>query len=71
MDNDGIPSFPITVFRIGASYFASVQGARGCMGCGASEVEAVENARGSIRIFLVVEKLLQGREGGAHLQIRP
>ena len=55
------PRFRIAIHRAKGSYFAQVLDLPGCIARGATEVEAVENARSAIRAYLIVAQALAGR----------
>jgi predicted RNase H-like HicB family nuclease len=66
-----IPSGPyrIAIHRAKGCYFAQVIDLPGCVARGASEVEAVENARATIRAYLWVAQVLAGDEPTIRLEI--
>jgi predicted RNase H-like HicB family nuclease len=71
MESDDLHSFRIAVYRAPGGYLAIVEGVRGCFAHGASEVEAVENARGSIRTCLAMERMLTSLRAAVEVRIRP
>jgi predicted RNase H-like HicB family nuclease len=71
VESDDVHSFRISVYRAPGGYFAVVEGVRGCFARGATEVEAIENARGSIRTYLAIERLLKERQAALELHICP
>jgi predicted RNase H-like HicB family nuclease len=50
--------FHVNVHRARGGYFARVIEIPGCVARGATEIEAIENARSAIRAFLLVGQLL-------------
>ena len=58
MENPGATRFKVSVHRAHGCYFARVIDLPGCVARGATEVEAVENARVAIRAFVWVAQLL-------------
>jgi predicted RNase H-like HicB family nuclease len=50
--------FRICVHRTRSGYFARVVEVPGCVARGATEIEAIENARAAIRLFVAVGHLL-------------
>jgi predicted RNase H-like HicB family nuclease len=67
----GIPNGPyrIAIHRAKGCYFAQVLNLPGCVARGASEVEAVENARATIRAYLWAAQVLAGDDPTVHLEI--
>ena len=61
--------FRIAIHRAKGCYFARVVDLPGCTARGASEVEALENARGAIRAYLWVAQLLAGDRAAVELEI--
>ena len=61
--------YRIALYRACGCYFAQVVDLPGCFTRGASEVEAVENARSAIRAYLWIAHALQGESATVHLQI--
>ena len=61
--------FRIAVHRFQDAYFASAIDLPGCVTRGASEVEAVENARAAIRAFLAVADLIAAQRAVVELEI--
>lgn len=61
--------YRIAIHRAKGCYFARVIDLPGCVSRGASEVEAVENARGAIRAFLWIAQVLSGDEATVELEI--
>ena len=70
MEPKGSATFQVALHRAMGSYIARVQELPGCMGRGATEVEAVEMARESIRAYLLVTRALEGDRATVHVQIR-
>lgn len=52
------PRFRVAVHRGRGCYYARVLNLPGCIACGATEVEAIENARTNIRAYLFVAHAL-------------
>lgn len=52
------PSYRVSLHRARGAWFARVIDLPGCVGHGATEVEALENARGVIRTYLQIARLL-------------
>jgi predicted RNase H-like HicB family nuclease len=74
VDFAGMTSSPPTRYRIAVHrakgcYFARVIDLPGCVARGASEVEAIENARIAIRAFLWIAQALSGDEATVELEI--
>lgn len=63
--------FRVAVHRALGRYFARVIELPGCVASGATEVEAVENARAAIRSYLRVARALSGDRATVELEIRP
>ena len=63
--------YTIAIHRGRGGYFARVLQLPGCLARGATEVEAVENARAAIRAYLFVAQLLDGDRATVELEIRP
>ena len=61
--------FRIAIHRAKGCYFAHVVDLPGCFSRGASEVEAVENARSAIRAYLWVAQVLAGDRATVQLEI--
>ncbi len=61
--------FRVAVHRAKGCYFAHVIDLPGCVARGASEVEAVENARGAIRAFLWAAQILASDDPTVQLEI--
>jgi predicted RNase H-like HicB family nuclease len=66
---DTTPRFRIAVHRAKGCYFAQVVDLPGCIVRGASEVEAVENARSAIRAYLWIVQALAGDHATVQLEI--
>ena len=71
MNSSGTPSgrFRIAIHRAKGCYFAQVIDLPGCFARGATEVEAVENARGAIRAYLWAVQVLAGDDPTVRLEI--
>jgi predicted RNase H-like HicB family nuclease len=63
------PRFRIAIHRAKGSYFAQVLDLPGCIARGATEVEAVENARSAIRAYLLIAQALAGDRATVQLEI--
>ena len=63
--------FRVAIHRAKGCYFAHVIDLPGCVSRGATEVEAVENARGAIRAFLWAAQILAGDDPTVQLEISP
>jgi hypothetical protein len=61
--------YRIAVHRARGCYFARVIELPGCIARGASEVEAVENARAAIRAFTWMAQVLAGDRASVELEI--
>src|ERR1700694_1721176 len=57
------PRYRIAIHRAKGCYFAHVIDLPGCFSRGATEVEAVENARSAIRAYLWLRQGLAGGKG--------
>ena len=62
--------YRVALHRTSRGYVATVAELPGCIARGASEVEAVEGARGAIRAFLALAAAIEG-EPLALLEIAP
>ncbi len=69
MDATAKPRFRIAVHRAKGGYFARVLNLPGCIARGATEVEAVENARTNIRAYLWISQALAGDQATVMLEI--
>jgi predicted RNase H-like HicB family nuclease len=61
--------FRIAIHRVHGSYFAHVTDLPGCFSRGASEVEAVENARTAIRAYLWLARALADESASVQIEI--
>jgi len=61
--------YRVAVHRAHGCYFAQVLDLPGCFSRGATEVEAVENARGAIRAYLWLAQALSGESVTVRLEI--
>lgn len=61
--------FRIALHRGRGCYFARAVDFPGCVSRGASEVEAVENARAAIRAYILIAQLLAGERATVELEI--
>jgi predicted RNase H-like HicB family nuclease len=71
VETDQTPSYRIAVYRAKGCYFALAVGLPGCIARGETEVEAVENARGSIRTFLAISRVLAERAAAVEVEVKP
>lgn len=62
--------FRIALYRAKGGYFAWVTNLPGCYTRGATEVEAVENARAAIRCYLRTAQILAADQATLELEIR-
>jgi predicted RNase H-like HicB family nuclease len=65
------PRFRVALYRASGCYFAWVAELPGCISRGATEVEAVENARAAIRAYLWVTQVLANDRATVELEIGP
>ena len=65
----GQSRFRIAVHRCHGTFFANALDLPGCVARGASEVEAVENARAAIRAYLLVAEVLSAERASLQLEI--
>ena len=70
MESKDGPSFRVALHRAMGCYVARVVELPGCVCRGATEVEAVETARASIRAYLQVARALEGDKATVLVQIR-
>jgi len=70
MEPTAHPAFRIAIHRAKGCYFARVVDLPGCISRGASEVEAVENARAAIRAYLWAAQVLAADTATVELEIR-
>jgi predicted RNase H-like HicB family nuclease len=61
--------YRIAIHRARGCYFARVIDLPGCISRGATEVEAVENARNAIRAFLWIAQALSADQATVELEI--
>lgn len=61
--------FLIAVHRAPGCYYARAIDIPGCVSRGASEVEAVENARSAIRAWLTVARVVAGERPALQVEI--
>lgn len=69
MATNSSPRYRVAVHRAKGSYFARVINLPGCVSRGATEVEAVENARIAIRHYLWLLQVLAGDRAIVELEI--
>ena len=62
--------YRVAIHRAKGCYFARVLDLPGCVGRGASEVEALENARQAIRAFAWIAQVLANDAATVELEIR-
>lgn len=70
METIGNATFRLALHRAMGCCFARVVELPGCICRGATEVEAVENARAAIRAYLWVAQALEGDRATVQLEIR-
>jgi predicted RNase H-like HicB family nuclease len=63
--------YRVSLHRTRGCWFARVIDLPGCIARGASEVEAIENARAMIRAYLGVAQALAGEPASVVLEIAP
>ena len=63
------PRYRVAIHRASGGYIAQVVDLPGCFSRGASEVEALENARSAIRAYLWLAQLLAGDTATVQLEI--
>ena len=61
--------YVVAIHRTPSGYFAQVMDIPGCVSRGASEVEALENARSAIRAYASLARLLAKEEPSITLEI--
>jgi len=61
--------FRVSVHRFQGTYFANALDLPGCVSRGATEVEAVENARAAIRAYLLIADVLAAERASVQLEI--
>ena len=61
--------FRVVIHRAGGCYFAQVVDVPGCFSRGASEVEALENARSTLRAYLWLANAIAGDKATVQLEI--
>jgi len=64
-----LPRYRVAVHYVRGCYVARVLDIPGCVSRGASEVEAVENARMAIRTYLGIARALAGDRAVVELEI--
>ena len=70
MQNTAAPvRYRIAIYRACGCYFVQVVDLPGCFTRGATEVEAVENARSAIRAYQWIAQALVGESATVQLQI--
>ena len=69
MDIPAPARFRVALHRCRGGYFARVVDIPGCVSRGASEVEAVENARAAIRAYMRIAELLAGERATVEVEI--
>jgi predicted RNase H-like HicB family nuclease len=70
MDPSTLPRYRVALYRAQGCYFARVLELPGCIARGATEVEAVENARGAIRFHLWIAQVLAEDRATVEVEIR-
>jgi len=71
MDSTAQARYRVELHRARGCYFARVLEIPGCIARGATEVEAVENARGAIQFHLWVAKVLSEGRATVQVEIKP
>jgi predicted RNase H-like HicB family nuclease len=72
MDRSPPPArFRVSLHRAKGMWFARVLDIPGCVGRGATEVEALENARGVIRTYMQLARMLSLDPARIVLEISP
>ena len=71
MDTQSSARYRIALYRAQGGYFARVIELPGCIAKGLTEVEAVENVRGAIRLHLLMARVLAGDRATVELEIKP
>jgi predicted RNase H-like HicB family nuclease len=69
MDSAAAARYRIALHRAKGGYFARVLNLPGCIARGATEVEAVENARTNIRAYVCIAQVLAQDEATVTLEI--
>jgi predicted RNase H-like HicB family nuclease len=69
MESAQPPRFRVALHRAKGCYFACVVDLPGCYSRGATEVEAVENARAAIRSWLWIRQVLANDSATLELEI--
>lgn len=69
MDSAAAARYRIALHRAKGGYFARVLNLPGCIARGATEVEAVENARTNIRAYVWIAQVLAQDEATVTLEI--
>ena len=70
MSHEPSARYRIALHRAQGCYFARVLELPGCIGRGATEVEAVESARNSIRFHLWIARVLADDRATVEVEIR-
>lgn len=61
--------YRVAIHRTPRGCYARVIDLPGCIAKGATEVEAIENLRGTLRVYLTVAQLLSGEPPRVRLEI--
>ena len=69
METNVAPRFRVALHRATGCYVARVLELPGCVGRGATQVEAVETARAAIRAHLLLARALEGDPAMVQLEI--
>lgn len=69
MDAEVSPRFRIAIHRAKGCYFALALGLPGCVAKGATEVEALENLRATIRAGLAITRFLEDDPATVEIEI--
>jgi predicted RNase H-like HicB family nuclease len=70
MESADVKRYHVSLHRAKGCYFACVTELPGCVTRGASEVEALENARAAIRAHQWIARVLAAEQATLRLEIR-
>ena len=71
MSAETSPRYRIAIHRAKGCYFALALGLPGCVARGATEVEALENLRATIRAGLAITRYLEDDPATVEIEINP
>jgi predicted RNase H-like HicB family nuclease len=71
MSKESEPRIRIAIHRAQGCYFAIALGLPGCVARGATEVEALENLRATLRAGLAIARALKDDKATVEIEIRP